>query len=210
MINWLNFVLRAVSSGIGTLVLVLIATSMATGAIALTALYLVNHVEETPGIKKLWCLVQPERPGCPRHGEALARLEATIEQLEAQRSMIAHERDQMEAERDRIIDQLAGLRAIEAAVDEITTFKTVTDPDSDLKTTIGTVYTKFVDPSPEPERYFCYISLTDGAAGEDRNLYIRTSSGDVDVSDATLDRLDLSKSALAFSRSVCKPRLVKS
>ena len=181
-------------SFVGNALLTGIGLAVAACGIGLTALYLIEHVDETPAMKTLQCWVGVPRPDCPRHGEKMERLRAELES-------IINQRDQIEG-------QLAGLRAIETGVNEITLFEHHTDPNSGLKVTVGTVYRQFVNDQPSPEAYFCYVNLRDGKAGESRNLYIQTRSGAVSVPASTLREVGVDTQTLEFGRTICKPYLI--
>lgn len=181
---------RSLMSMLANMLLFSIAGIIAVSALALTALYLADYLEETPAVKSLQCLIGVSRPDCPRYAEEMANLKANLE------AMIR--------EHKKLNTQLTGLRAVETAVDEITLFESHTDPSSGLIITVGTVYTEFVKPRPAPEAYFCYIDLPDGSAGENRSLHIQSHKGEIDLSDATLQQANVSEVTLRYARSVCK------
>lgn len=175
---------------------VLLAVNVVVGATVagLVALTLMEHFEDTPEIRSLSCAVGLPRTDCPKYGENLKRLESEIAGLQS--------------EKGQIEERLAALSAIENAVDQITLFETKTDPRNGFGITIGTVYRNFTAANPQPEHYFCYVNLANGAAGESRNLYFQGLSGPIAVSGASLNRAGLDGGVLAFGQSVCKPFLI--
>ncbi len=181
---------RSFASAIANTLLLAIAAAIVTSALTLTALYLTEYLEETPALKSLQCFVGFSRPDCPRYAEEMTNLKANLE------AMIK--------ERQKLDRQLAGLRAVETAVDEITLFESHIDPASGRSITIGTVYAEFVDASPAPEYHFCYINLSDGTAGENRNLYFQNRNGEITIASGTLRQAGVSRATLSYARSVCK------
>lgn len=174
--------------------------ALSLGALALTALYLVDHVQETPGIKTIRCYFWPGDADCPARHDAMAELQKELAEL-------AIERDQIAREREAAKSQLEGLRAIENAVDRITLFETHGGP-FDKNVVVGTVYRRLVEANPQPSYHYCYIELGNGPAGEQRNFRIRTETGDVSISDSERDDAGLSEQELARARGLCVPRLV--
>ncbi len=181
---------RSVISVLANALLLSIAAVIVISALTLTAIYLTDYLEETPAVKSLQCFVGFSRPDCPRYAEEMASIKADLE------AMIR--------ERELLDTQLKGLRAIETAVDEITLFESFTDPSSEMKVTVGTVYTEFVKSRPSPEAYFCYIDLPSGPAGEDRSLHFQSRRGPTTLSLETLRQADVSPVTLNYARSVCK------
>lgn len=185
---------RSVSSLLANALLVVVMLTVATGGAGLTVLYLAEHVEETEGMKKLRCFVDPSYEGCHDQEAALNRLK---DELAA-----------MAGERERIEAQLAGLRAVETAVDEITLFQTHEVEGEEQDVVVGTVYTRLVEARPEPERHFCYLRLEEGTSGESRNFHFQTKDGSVEVSAAKLRKMGVASKTMEFARSVCKPLLI--
>ena len=103
--------------------------------------------------------------------------------------------------------KLANLEAIETSVDEVTLFASHDDPNSSYSITVGTVYSKLIEPDMAPE-YFCYISLNQGNANEDRNLHIQNRYGPVEFDQDTLRKAGVSDATLKFARSLCAPFLI--
>ena len=194
MQNVFHTLSRTSFSFLGNALLCAVALGVAVCGIGLTALYLLEHVDETPSMKTLQCVLGAARPDCPRHTQEMTRLKAELED--------------MIAARNAVDAQLAGLQAVETAIDEITLFETQRDPQSGLEITIGTVYTAFVNERPMPDSYFCYINLHHGAAGESRNLHFRGPSGPITLSKTKLIQAGVSSETLQFGRSVCKPFLI--
>ena len=193
---------RLTFSLFGNALLMTVAGGVAACGIGLTALYLIEHIEETPALKSLQCFVGiPPRPDCPRYHEEMER-------LRIERDAVIADRDAVMVEYDDVQRQLAGLRAIENAVDEITLFEYHVEPDSGSTIVVGTVYREFVNEQPEPASHFCYLMLEDGDAGEDTNLWFRTSSGVVDVTPTTLRKTGITAESLEYGRSVCTPYLI--
>ena len=174
----------------------LIAANLAVGGTVtvLVALTLIEHFEDTPEIKTLSCAFGWERPDCPDFIAERNRLQTSLED--------------MAREKKEIENQIAGLRAVETAIDEITLFESHEDPESGLKITVGTVYKEFVNDHPAPDSYFCYIALQEGSAGESRNLHFHGRFGPYTISESTLTQADIHADTLAFARSVCKPYLI--
>jgi len=159
----------------------------------LTALYLVDHVDETPGVKSLQCMIGISRPDCPRYGEQMKELQSKLDDL-VKKSNAAE-------------GKLTNLKDIENSVDEVTLFETHDDPNSTYTVTVGTVYSKLVEPDISPE-YFCYIGLDRGNANEDRNLHFHNRSGSIKLNADTLRKTGVSSSTLKFAASVCKPFVI--
>ncbi|MCJ2187897.1 hypothetical protein [Novosphingobium beihaiensis] len=178
---------RTVSTRVTHALLVGVNAAVFATVAGLAALTLIKNFEDTPEIRTLACTLGFTSTYCPEYGQ---------EPIGAQ-----HEKAEME-------DRLAGIEAIERSVDQVTLFKTETDPRSGFKVTIGTVYRDLLSASPQPENHFCYITLPSGAAGEKRSLYFYTSSGRVDVSPETLRNSGVDEATLSFGRSVCKPFLI--
>lgn len=168
---------------------------------ALITMTLMEHFEDTPEIQTLSCIVGIKRHDCPDY-------HAAMDQLKAEQEALRDSIKASETKRDMLEAQLAGLRAIEGAVDEITLFNNFPDPSSGTSITVGTVYKKFVDPAPQPDSYFCYINLEVGSAGENRNLQFYGPEGVIDVKDTSLKQAGLNQKALSFGKSVCKPFLI--
>lgn len=185
---------RSLFSALADLLLIGIASVIAGAALTLTALYLIDHMEETPATKSLQCFIGISRPDCPRYAEEITELQAEL------KTMID--------EREALEDQLTGLRAVETAVDEITLFESHTDPVSGLEVTVGTVYTEFVKAQPSPEAYFCYLNLPLGPAGESRNLHFKGRGGEITVSSKVLKKANITARTLNYARSACKPFVI--
>lgn len=181
-------------STLGNGLLIATGSAVALCGVALLALYMVNHIQETPGMIRVRCMVQPSYEACPQHDAAIERLNG---QLEAARR-----------EREALERQLAGLRAIQNSVDRITLFESHQDPDSGYGVMVGTVYRELVNAAPEPESYFCYIQLPNGPSGEDRLQDVRADGQMVQFSASMRRTLGIGASTLAFATEVCKPKLV--
>lgn len=202
MKHLLGSVSRLTFSLFGNALLISVAGGVAACGVGLTALYLIEHIEETPALKSLQCFVGvPPRPDCPRYGEEMKR-------LRIERDAVIAERNDVIAEFNGIQRQLAGLRAIENAVDEITLFEHYIEPGSGSTIVVGTVYREFVNERPEPDSHFCYINLSNGSAGENRNLYFRSPSGPLSIPTSTLRDAGVRSETLEFGRSVCVPYVI--
>ena len=193
MNGFLGSAARGITSVATNITLAGIAVGIASGGVALTAHYLADHIEKTPAMVKLMCLVQDSND-CPDRKAELAALETELRRLID--------------EREELDDQLAGLRRLESSVDHVTLFETIDDPNSSLTVTVGTVYRKFVDAEPEPSSYFCYIDLRQGSAGESRNLHFKHSNSWADISADRLTEAGVSDTTYKFAKSVCEPTLI--
>ena len=193
MNGFLGSAARGVTSVATNIALTGIAIGIASAGVGLTALYLADHIEKTPAMVKLICLVQ-DNYECPDRKAEMAALETELQR--------------MIDDREKLEDQLAGLRRLESSVDHVTLFETVDDPNSSLTITVGTVYRKFVDAEPEPSSYFCYIDLQRGSAGESRNLHFKHSNSWADISADRLIEAGVSEATYEFAKSVCKPTLI--
>ena len=193
MSGLLSSISRTSLSGFANMLLMGVALGVSTCGIGLTALYLMDNIEETPALTKIQCFVGFERPDCPDHLEKVAQMQQDLEDL-LTRTQIAE-------------SQLEGLRAIES-VDEVTLFNMHDDPASGYGVHIGTVYDRLTG-NPVPDHYFCYISLPNGPAGEGRNLHFHGSLGPIDFSSADLKAAGVTPATLSFARSVCQPFLVR-
>lgn len=189
----LNAAWRLFASILANTALVAVSAGLAVGAVGLTALYLVKHIDETPALKTLQCMAGFSRPYCTNHEEEVAHLKSELAALTEKTA--------------RAENKLANLQAIESAVDEVTLFETHDDPNSALDVTVGTIYSRLLEPDMTP-KYFCYVQLSRGTANENRNLYIQGLSGPVDLSRDDLRRAGVSEATLNFGRSVCKPFLI--
>jgi len=190
----LQFIGNGVSSLLQNTALIAVNAAVAATVTGLSAMTLIAHFEDTPELRTLQCALGFERADCP---EAQAEKKRLKDNLAA-----------MTRQRDAIAGQIAGLRAVQNAVDEITLFVTHDDPHSDLEITVGTVYAEFVNAKPEPESHFCYIVLKNGAAGESRNLHFHSSTGRRSISGAALRDAGVSRKTLNYGRKVCKPLLI--
>ena len=192
MSGLLNSVSRFGLSTLGNVALVAVAGSIAVCGIGLTALYLMEHVEETPAIRNLLCFVGVPRSDCPKHEEERARMQRELDDLLA-RTRAA------EAE-------LEALR-IAGDIDTVTFFKTHDVPSGEHKVQIGTVYKRLLG-KPTPHYHYCYIDLPDGSAGESRSLYIWNRFGLVEISPDAKLQAGVSDATYSFAVSVCEPFLI--
>ena len=192
MIRLFNTVSRIGLSAAANAALATVAGAVALGGIALTALYLIEAVDETPALVRLLCLAGIERADCPRHTEEMARLQA--------------ERDALQARIRAAEDDLRGLRAVDD-VDTVTFFQEHEAPDSPLTVHVGTVYDHLIG-NLAPVHHYCYIALSSGPAGETRNLHIHDSSGPVGISPDAMRAAGVTQATLAYARSVCRPFLI--
>lgn len=197
----LGSISRAVNQFFGSVVMMLAVLVLIGGGALLIMLYGVNSYKETDGVLILRCWVDPYYPKCPEYPNELDRLRLQLEDMEA-------DARRLRFERDRIEQQLAGLRAIETSVDEITLFNQYDDPYSGFTIAVGTVYQKFVNRSPQPEYHFCYIRLSSGGDGTNRDFHFHSIEGARDVAESKLDRLGIGAPTMAFARSVCKPFMI--
>ena len=174
--------------------LVMIAGSIGLCGVGLSALYILKYVDtETPEIVKLQCMLGSDRLDCPNNRKEVEDLQGKLNELSKKTA---------EAE-----EKLKNLRAAEETTDTFTLFTMHKDPNSDYTVTVGTVYTQLVEPNRAPE-YYCYINLNNGAANENRNLYIWQSARPINLSTNTLRKAGVSNSTLSFAKSVCKPTLI--
>ena len=181
-------------NGVGNLVLLGLAGGVIAGSVAVNALMLDKYVGGSPEARRIECLVGITHPDCPRY-------RAEIEKLEGDLSAMRGAREALER-------QLAGLRAVERAVDTVTLFETFTDPTSGREITVGTVYRKIVEATPKPEHFYCYLALGHGEAGEARNLHFYSSERDAWMSGTEAQKAGVSEATLAYARSVCRPLLI--
>ncbi|MCK5385430.1 MAG: hypothetical protein KAJ29_07600 [Alphaproteobacteria bacterium] len=194
MKHFLHSISQVSFATIGNALLITIAGVMIVCGIGLTTLYLIKYVDtDTPEIKTLQCMVGIVHAECPRYAQEMGDLKARLKAL-------AQQTAQAEG-------KLANLRAIETAVDEVTLFSMHTTPNSKYSVTVGTVYSRLLEPDLSPS-YFCYISLDDGAARENRSLYFKNKTERIDLDSETLRKADVSAETLAFARSVCKPLII--
>jgi|GEM_PF-6394121 len=180
--------------------LITVSGALAASAIGLTALYLVEYIDETPSMRTLRCMVGLTQENCLRYDKEMDALQSKLELLK--REIANAEQKTVEAE-----EKLVNLRRIETAIDKVTLFETHKVPNSTLTITVGTVYSRLLDPELAPQ-YFCYVDLARGAANESRNLHFNSTSGPVELSKANLRKADVSDSTLQFGHSVCKPFLI--
>lgn len=189
-----NSLSRTGLSGFGNILLTGTAIAVATTGIALTGLYILKYTQETPEIIQLQCAVGVARADCPRYG-------AEMDALKTKLSDLSEKTAQAEG-------KLHNLRMVETAIDEVTMFASHDDPFSNYEVTVGTQYTRLVEPELSPA-YFCYISLGHGQAGEQRNLHFRNADGKVIELDVqTLSEAGISAQTMEFARSVCKPIII--
>lgn len=200
MRNILSKTIRTAFSGFGNALLATTATGIAILCIGLAALYLLKHLEETPEMIKLQCLLGITHIECPTYRQDMDKLEAQKLSLEEQLEKLVKQSQKAES-------KLQNLRRVESSVDEVTLFATYDDPNSKLSVTVGTVYSKLVEPDTHPE-YFCYITLGMGNAGEQRNLHFYSRNGSTSLSDREIYKAGVSKDTLGYARSVCKPTLI--
>ena len=188
----LNTVSRIGLSTIANTALTAVAGTVALCGIGLTALYLIDHVDETPAIRQLQCLVGIERADCPHQQEEVARLQRQLDELLA-RARAAE-------------DDLRGLRAVND-VDTVTFFQTHDAPDSSHNVHVGTVYSHLIG-NPPPQHHFCYIALPSGPAGESRHLHIYGRRGPIDISPSAMREAGITEATLRYAYSVCQPFLI--
>lgn len=182
-------------SMMGNALLLTAALLVALCGLAMTATTLIRYVEETPPLIQLQCFIGFERADCPEYG-------AELDALRGQKTAIEDALRQAEA-------KLAGLAAVERAVDEINLFENFNAPDGQT-VTVGTVYTALTNPNPRPEYHFCYLNLPAGDFGENRNLHFHGRLGPTPVSASELGHAGISEETLAYARSVCQPLLIGS
>jgi hypothetical protein len=193
MTRFFRTVSRISMATLGNALLGGVAAAIALCGIALAALYLIKYVDDdTPEMIRLQCAVGISRPDCVDYQKEL-------DDLAAQRAALAKELAALKA-------KLANLKRIEENVDSVTLFDTTDIPNSSLSVTVGTRYSKLLEPELRPT-YFCYIDLPD-VDGVDQNLYIRSISSNIDIGEHALRLAGVSQSDLSFARSVCKPFLI--
>lgn len=191
-----NSVGGSISAVIQNAALIGVNVIVAGTVVSLAALTIMENFEDTPEVRDLSCFVGVPRADCPKYQDALSKAQEELEEtLQAKKTLD---------------ERLDGLRAIQTSVDEITMFQTYDDPNSAFDVVVGTVYTQFVEARPSPKSHFCYIQLSNGKAGESRNLYFRGSDGARNMSAKALNDAGVSFATLQFGRSVCKPFLIGS
>lgn len=173
--------------------LLTVSAGLAVGTVGLTALYLAKYIDETPAMRKLQCLAGLSRPYC-------IEANAEVESLKAKLAALALQTAAAEK-------KLNNLRAIESSVDTVTLFETYDDPNSSHRITVGTVYSRLLEPDLTPQ-YFCYVSLGRGDANEDRNLHFQSTSGPISLTKQDLRKAGISDATLEFGHSVCKPLMI--
>lgn len=197
----LHAISRAVDRFLGSVLMTMAILVLIGGGAFLIALYGAGHFKETEGMIALRCLFEPEYPKCPDRLAELAMLQAQLAALQA-------EAEKVRQERDKIQDRMAGLVAMESAVDTFTLFSNHRDAEAGLSIVVGTRYKTLVTGVPKPEGHFCYVRLQDGAAGEERTLSFHGFSGPVKISTDKLARAEVPPATLAYGRLVCKPLLI--
>lgn len=191
-------------SMLASAILTAIAISIILCGVGLTALYLVRYVDmDTPEIRSLKCAIGITHPDCPQYGADMNALRDELQSLHAQKAAT----EQQLAELQGAKSKLENLRRIEDAIDSVTLFKKHRDTASGLRITVGTVYTRLVEPNLSPE-WFCYISLPNGAFQEDRNLHFRNRSGFKNFDPDTLRQAGVSADTMRYAESVCQPYLI--
>lgn len=202
MRNLIAKTIRTTFSGFGNALLTTTAIGITTLCIGLAALYLLKHLEETPEIIKLHCLLGISHVECPAYRHEMDELEEQKLSLEEQLQKLLEQSQKAES-------KLHNLRRVESSVDEVTLFAAYDDPHSSLMVTVGTVYSKLVEPDSHPQ-HFCYFTLGMGKAGEQRNLHFYSRNGSASLSDHDIYNAGISKDTLDYARSVCKPTLIGS
>ena len=131
-----NTVSRLSLSAAGNVALVTVAGAVFACGAALTTLYLIENINETPAIRQLQCFVGIERPDCPRQMEELAGLRAEREELLA-RNREADE--ELAAERARLAAMRHHIAQLEGAFNGDMVF-TEGPPVAGLTVIVGTIY----------------------------------------------------------------------
>lgn len=183
----------------------LIAVSVFIGgcAVLITALYLLKYIDtDTPEMQTLKCFFFT-LPECPDVKAEIAALEAKVAALEGLKDDIAASERKL-ADLRRMEENL---RRIENAIDSVTLFKTTAIPGTKMNVVVGSIYSKLVNPDPQP-LWFCYIALPDDDSLESRHVYIRNVSIDKTFDAAQLAETGITPYALSFARSLCKPYLI--
>ena len=192
MFRLFNTVSRLGLSAAGNAALVGVAGAVFACGAALTALYLIDNIDETPAIRELQCFLGIERPDCPRQMEEMARLQDELDDLLV-RTRTAE-------------DSLRGLRAVND-VDTVTFFQRHDVPDSSQTVHVGTVYSHLIG-NPPPQHHFCYIALPSGTAGESRHLHFYGPFGPIAISPDAMRAAGISEATLRHAHSVCQPFLI--
>ncbi len=195
----LNYTTRMGLSGFSNMLLAALASSVAVTSIILLSLYVVSYAKESDAMKALQCasgLVS--RPDCPDQQAAMDALQQELDALAAQK-------EQMEA-------KLGTLKRISDTVDSVTLFKMVDIDGTGMKLIVGSTYSDLLNPTTKPA-YHCYISLRGNSShgnntGIERNLYIRSAVGDVDITKDMLRDADITEFTVHFARAHCKPYLI--
>ena len=170
-----NSLSRIGLSAAGDAALVTVAGAVFACGAALTALYLIDNIDETPGIRQLQCLVGIERADCPRQMKEMARLR---QELATERARLVAMRNQI-AGLESLRDRLASL---EHSSESFTVF--YDNNEGRHIVTTGHRYASLV----EPEMFqsgWCYIDL-DFRRGLATDLYIARINADLVVTPAPI------------------------
>ena len=202
--KFLRHISNVFLSVLANTVLTIIATSVILCGIGLSTLYLIKHIDtDTSEIRTLKCIIGFVHEECPQYKTEMTALQGQLQHLQAQKSAT----EQKLVELQGVGRKLENLRRIEDAVDKVTLFKQHTDPSSRLTITVGTEFSRLVDPDLSPD-YFCYINLAAGRFQEDRNLNFRSTFGFKDFDHASLRQAGISAETMRFAQSVCQPYLI--
>ncbi len=202
--KFLRHISNVFLSVLANTVLTIIAIAVILCGIGLSTLYLIKYIDtDTPEIRTLKCMIGFVHEDCPQYKAEMTALQGQLQDLQAQK--LATEQKLLELK--DVGRKLENLRRIEDAVDTVTLFRQHIDPSSRLTITIGTEYSRLVDPDLSPD-YFCYINLPAGRFQEDRNLNFRNASGFKDFDRASLKQAGVSTETMKFAKSVCQPYLI--
>ncbi|MCK4945707.1 MAG: hypothetical protein KAS59_05550 [Alphaproteobacteria bacterium] len=201
MTKFFNTLSRVSMAMLGNTLLASVAVSIALCGLGLASLYLFKYVDnDSPEMIQLQCVVGIERTECVNYQKKL-------DDLRVQREALAKRLAALKQEMSKANKQLNGLRALEDAVDKVTLFNNQKIQGTNFEVTIGTVYNKLIGINQAPE-YYCYINLIE-VGDINRNLYIRNNNGNIQLSAHTLSKVGVTKQALSYARSVCKPYLIE-
>lgn len=182
------------------LVLTTIAGGVVLSGLGLSGLYIAKYFKETPEMIKLGCFLGIELPECPQTQSKLDALRDTLSSLEDKAKVVQDKLDDAES-------KLSRLRNVESQIDEAMLFEFHIDPTTKKTITIGTQYTKLIEPEKNPE-FFCYFNLGDDDSGASRSYYFKPSSIFSFFEDVKLKKLGFSDKTIEFARSICKPTLI--
>ena len=185
MLKTVNSVARFTLSLAGNTLLAGVAGAVAVCGIGLTALYLIDNIDETPGIRQLQCLVGIERPDCPRQMAELDGLRADRDDLLARNR---ETEDELAAERARLAVMREHIARLEGAFSGDMVF-TEGPPVAGLTVIVGTIYRHHGTRS-EVVRSTCWAIQDRG--GLDPRLTLAQMDGSGSIGAVPVDAYDAS------------------